>query len=133
MPRFMMLVQIEQTDDLRYDPTAEEVGAMSRYNDELAKAGALLALDGLQAPDKGARVHFADGKTSVTDGPFAEAKEIVGGYWVIQAKSLDEAVEWARRCPMTGGASIEVRQVFEMSDFPDDVRAAAGDPPQSAA
>jgi hypothetical protein len=133
MPRFMMLVQIEQTDDLRYEPTAEEVGAMSKYNDELGKAGILLALDGLQPPEKGARVSYADGKTTVTDGPFAEAKEIVGGYWVIQAKSLDEAVEWAKRCPMTGGAAIEVRQVFEMSDFPADVQEAHGEPPQTAA
>jgi hypothetical protein len=106
-------------------PSAEIVGEMAKYNEELTKAGVLLALDGLQPPSKGARVSFADGAKKVVDGPFAEAKEIVGGYWIIDVKSKEEAVEWATRCPLGEGDVIEVRQVFEMSDFPEDVQAAA--------
>ena len=99
---------------------------MSKFNDALTKAGALLALDGLHPSSKGARVSFAGGRARVTDGPFTEAKEIVGGYWLIQAKSKEEAVEWASRCPAADGDVIEVRQVYEMSDFPPEVQAAAG-------
>jgi hypothetical protein len=128
MPRFMMFVQIELTGDgQEWNPTPEAVAAMTRYNEELTKAGALLALDGLHPPEKGARVTFPGGKPTVLDGPYAEAKEVVGGYWVIQAKSLEEAVEWAKRVPMGDGADIEVRQIFEMSDFPSDVQEAAGE------
>ncbi|HMD03063.1 MAG TPA: YciI family protein [Candidatus Baltobacteraceae bacterium] len=106
-------------------PTAEAVSAMSKYNDSLAKAGVLLALEGLQPPSMGARVSFRGGKASVTDGPFAEAKEVVGGYWMIEVKSKEEAIEWASRCPAGDNEVIEVRQVFEMSDFPPDVQEAA--------
>jgi hypothetical protein len=106
-------------------PEVDDVGKMAKYNEELTKAGVLLALDGLQPPSKGARVTLSGGATKVTDGPFAEAKEIIGGYWTIDVKSKDEAVEWAKRCPLGPGDVIEVRQVFEMSDFPDDVQAAA--------
>jgi hypothetical protein len=89
----------------------------------------LLALDGLHPPSMGARISFAGGKPKVTDGPFAETKEVVGGYWIIQAKSKEEAVEWASRCPASENEVIEVRQIQEMSDFPPDVReAAAGFP-----
>jgi hypothetical protein len=126
--RFMMMVVLPNAaDESGYDPSAEDVSAMMKYNEDLTKAGVLLALDGLAPPTKGARVTFSGGRPTVTDGPFTEAKEIVGGYWVIQAKSREEAVEWASRCPMQEGCAIEVRQIFEMSDFPEDVQAAAGD------
>jgi hypothetical protein len=123
--RFMMLMypQISEAD---WQPDADAVAAMTKYNEELRKAGVLLALDGLHDSSKGARVAFSEGRTTVTDGPFAEAKELIGGYWVIQARSKEEAVEWAKRCPQDN-CMIEVRQVFEMSDFPPEVRAAAGE------
>jgi hypothetical protein len=105
-------------------PTAEAVAAMMKYNEQLQKAGVLLALDGLHPPSAGARVVFAGGKAKVVDGPFTEAKEVVGGYWMIQVKSREEAIEWAKRCPGED-CSIEVRQVQEMSDFPPDVQKAA--------
>jgi hypothetical protein len=105
-------------------PTAEAVAAMMKYNEQLQKAGVLLALDGLHPPSTGARVTFAGGKAKVTDGPFTEAKEVVGGYWMIQVKSREEAIEWAKRCPGED-CTIEVRQVQEMSEFPPDVQAAA--------
>jgi hypothetical protein len=105
-------------------PTAEAVAAMMKYNEQLQKAGVLLALDGLHPPSTGARVTFACGKTKVTDGPFTEAKEVVGGYWMIQVKSREEAIEWAKRCPGED-CTIEVRQVQEMSEFPPDVQKAA--------
>ena len=124
--RFMMLM-IPNISSEAWMPSAEAVAAMGRYNEELSKAGALLSLDGLQPPTKGARVTFGPGgKPVVTDGPFSEAKEVIGGYWIIQAKSLDEAKAWARRCPGDAGNVIEIRQIFEMSDFPEDVQRAAG-------
>ncbi len=98
-------------------PDAQSIAAMMKYNEELAKAGVLLALDGLHPTSKGARVSFRNGKRTVTDGPFAEAREVIGGYWLWQVKSKEEAVEWARRCPADDGDTIELRQVFEMSDF----------------
>jgi hypothetical protein len=109
-------------------PPAERVGAMMKYNEALRNAGVLLALDGLHPPSMGARISFEGGKPSVTDGPFSEAKEVVGGYWMIDVKSKAEAVEWASRCPASGNEMIEIRQVQEMSDFPPDVRKAAGYP-----
>jgi hypothetical protein len=110
-------------------PDAKAVAAMMKYNEALQKAGVLLALDGLHPPSMGARVTFAGGKPTVTDGPFTEAKEVVGGYWMIQVKSKEEAVEWASRCPAGDNEVIELRQVQEMSDFPADVQeAAAGFP-----
>jgi hypothetical protein len=99
---------------------------MTKYNEALTKAGVLLALDGLHPPSVGTRVSFSGGKPRVTDGPFAEAKEVIGGYWLIQVKSKAEAVQWASRCPAGDGDVIEVRQVQEMSDFPPDVQKAAG-------
>jgi hypothetical protein len=104
-------------------PSAEEIGAMMKFNEELSKSGALLALDGLQPSEKGARVSFKDGTPTVTDGPFAETKELLGGYWMIQVASKAEAVEWARRCPANPADVIEIRQVFEMSDFGPDIEA----------
>ena len=106
-------------------PDAKVVAAMMKYNESLQKAGVLLALDGLHPPSMGARVTFPGGKPQVTDGPFAEAKEVVGGYWMIQVNSKEEAIEWAKRCPGSPNEVIEIRQVQEMSDFPSDVREAA--------
>ncbi|MDR5837994.1 YciI family protein [Caballeronia sp. LZ034LL] len=106
-------------------PSAEAVTAMMKYNEELQKAGVLLALDGLHPPSMGARVSFAGGKPRVTDGPFAEAKEVLGGYWMLQVKSRDEAIEWAKRCPAGDNETIEIRQVMEMEDCPPDVQQAA--------
>ncbi len=125
MPRFMLIMRPEIPADADWTPSADAVKAMTAYNEELIKAGVLLALDGLHPQEKGALVTFRPGqKPAVTDGPYAEAKELVGGYWLIQARSREEAVEWATRCPQEAGA-IEVRQVFEMSDFPEDVQEAA--------
>jgi hypothetical protein len=107
-------------------PDVAKVSAMAQYNETLSRAGVLLALDGLHPAQQGARVSFTRGKPSVSDGPFAEAKELIGGYWIIQAKSREEAVAWASRCPASDGDVIEVRQVQELADFPPDVQAAAG-------
>lgn len=123
--RFMMLM-IPNIPDEQWMPSVEAVSAMSAYNDELAKAGVLLALDGLHPPSKGVRVSFPGGKARVTDGPFAEAKEVIGGYWLIEVTSKDEAVEWAKRCPGSEREVIEVRQVFEMDEFPPEHRKAGG-------
>jgi hypothetical protein len=101
---------------------------MMKYNEELTKAGALIGLDGLHPLANGARVAFADGRAKVTDGPFIESKEVIGGFWLIRTKSKEEAVEWARRVPAADGDVIELRQVFEMSDFPADVQKAADNP-----
>jgi hypothetical protein len=106
-------------------PDAAAVESMMKYNEALQKAGVLLALDGLHPPSMGARVSFEGGRPKVTDGPFAEAKEVLGGYWMIQVKSREEAIEWARRCPASANEIIEIRQVQEMEDFPADVQAAA--------
>ena len=105
------------------DPTA--VLAMMKYNEGLQKAGVLLAIDGLHPPSMGARIAFSGGKPRVTDGPFAEAKEVIGGYWMIQVKSKEEAVEWASRCPGSDNEVIELRQVMEMSEFPAEMQEAA--------
>jgi hypothetical protein len=106
-------------------PDAKGVEAMMKYNEDLQKAGVLLALDGLHPPSMGARVSFEGGKPKVTDGPFAEAKEVLGGYWMIQVRSREEAIEWAKRCPAGQNEVIEIRQVQEMADFPPDVQKAA--------
>ena len=106
-------------------PDAKAVAAMMKYNESLQKAGVLLALDGLHPPSMGARISFSGGKPQVTDGPFAEAKEVVGGYWMIQVKSKEEAIEWACRCPASASEVIELRQVQEFSDFPADVQQAS--------
>jgi hypothetical protein len=123
--RFMMFMLPNIPTDGDWTPTAEAVAEMSKYNEELSKAGVVLALDGLHPQGEGARVAFSNGKTTVIDGPFTEAKEVIGGYWVIQAKSQEEAVEWAKRCP-ADGCMIEVRQVWDLDEFPPDVRAASG-------
>jgi hypothetical protein len=125
--RFMMIMipkgYEQATPGTMPDPKAVE--AMMKYNEALQKAGILLALDGLHPPSMGARVSFAGGKPKVTDGPFSEAKEVVGGYWMIQVKSKEEAVQWAMRCPGSENEVIEVRQVQEFEDFTPEVRKAA--------
>ena len=108
-----------------FTPPADAVEKMMKYNEKLAKAGALISLDGLHSPATAARVSFSGGKSRVTDGPFAESKEVLGGYWIIQAKSREEAIQWAEAVPAADGDTIEVRQLFEMSEFPEDVQKAA--------
>lgn len=122
--RFMMLMIPKgyETAAPGAMPDAKAVAAMMKYNEELQKAGVLLTLDGLHPPSMGARVSFAGGRPTVTDGPFSEVKEVLGGYWMIQVKSKDEAVEWAKRCPGSDNEVIEVRQVQEFADFPPDVQ-----------
>lgn len=125
--RFMMLVipKAYETATADFAPPVELLRKMGKYNESLSKAGVLLSLDGLAPPAKGVRVSFSAGKSQLKDGPFTEAKELVGGYWIIQVKSRDEAVEWARRAPMLDGDIIEVRQIMGIEDFPADVQAAA--------
>jgi len=125
--RFMMMVIPKGYEKAAPDavPSAEAVAGMMEYNKSLVKAGVLLALDGLLPPSAGARVAYTDGKATVTDGPFAEAKEVIGGYWIIQVRSREEAIEWAKRAPMANDDILEVRQIFEMGDFPADVQNAA--------
>ena len=122
--RFMMMV-IHESAAPDAVPGTEAVAKMMEYNKALQKAGVLLALDGLFPPATGARISYADGKPTVTDGPFAETKEVIGGYWIIQVRSREEAIEWARRAPMSNNEVIEVRQIHELSDFPEDVQRAA--------
>ena len=125
MPRFMMFIYPNITPE-QYEQgvSAEDAALMQKYNESLTQAGVLLALDGLHPDSKGARVTVSGGKKTVTDGPFTEAKELVGGYWLIDVKSKEEAVEWASRAPINEGDVIEVRQVFEMEDHGPEVRAA---------
>lgn len=107
------------------EPDAERVAAMMKYNEELKKAGVLITLEGLHPPSMGARVSFATGEPVVTDGPFAEAKEVLGGYWMIDVASREAAIAWARKCPATPNEIIEVRQIQEMGDFSEEVQQAA--------
>jgi hypothetical protein len=125
--RFMMLMIPKGYETAKPGtmPDAKLVEAMTKYNESLKRAGILLALDGLHPPSVGARVSFDSGRPKVTDGPFSEAKEVLGGYWLIQVKSKEEAIEWATRCPAQDGDIVEVRRVQEFSDFPPDVQKAA--------
>ena len=127
--RFMMLMIPKGYTDANADgvPDAKMVEAMTKYNAELSKAGVLLAMDGLHPPTDGTRISFHQGRPSAKDGPFAEAKEVVGGYWMIQVRSKEEAIQWASRCPASDGDVIELRQVFELSEFPEDVQRAISD------
>ena len=128
--RFLMLMYPSEKAEQGAMPEASLVAEMMKYNEELAKAGVLLALDGLQPSSKGARVTWnAQGRPVVTDGPFTEVKEVIGGYWIIQVKSREEAIEWAKRVPSRDARKIELRQIFEMTDFPADVQK-AGDSPE---
>jgi hypothetical protein len=118
--RFMMLVKADKNSEAGVLPSEELLAEMGKYNEELAKAGVLLAGEGLHPSSKGARVNFAGGKRTVTDGPFTEAKELIAGFWLIQVKSKEEAIEWAKRCPNPmpdSEGEIEIRQVFEPDDF----------------
>ena len=127
--RFMLLMIPKgyESAPATFAPDAEHVKAMMKYNESLQKAGVLLALDGLHPPSAGARVSFEGGKPHVRDGPFSEAKEVLGGYWMIDVRSKQEAIEWASRVPGTPNEVVEVRQVQELAEFPPDVqRAAAG-------
>lgn len=125
--RFMMLMIPKGYESAKPGtmPDAKLVEAMTKYNESLKRAGILLALDGIHPPSMGARVSFDGGRPKVSDGPFSEAKEVLGGYWLIQVKSMEEAVEWASRCPALDGDVIEVRRVQEFSDFSPDVQRAA--------
>jgi hypothetical protein len=125
--RFMMLMIPAGYETAAPDalPSVEAVAAMMKYNEALKDAGVLITLDGLHPPSSGARVSFAGGKPVVTDGPFTESKEVIGGYWMIEVNSRDEAIAWAKRCPASNNEVIEIRQVQEMSDFPPDLQQAA--------
>jgi hypothetical protein len=114
--RFMMLVKADKDSEAGVLPDERILADMAKYNEEMVKAGVMLAGEGLQASSKGARVRFSGGKPTVTDGPFTETKELVAGFWLIQVKSRQEAIEWARRVPFDEG-EIEIRQVFELEDF----------------
>jgi hypothetical protein len=117
--RFMVIVKATKDTEDGVMPTEEELAAMGKYNEELAKAGIMLGGEGLHPSSKGARIQFSGNQTTVVDGPFTEAKELIAGYWLWQVKSKEEAIEWARRCPNPTGAEsvLEIRQVFEMEDF----------------
>ena len=119
--RFMMLVKASKDSEAGALPSKELLAAMGQFNEEMAKAGVLLAGEGLHASSKGARITFSGSKRAATDGPFAETKELLGGFWMIQVKSKAEAIAWASRVPFADGEVVEVRQVFEASDFPAEV------------
>jgi hypothetical protein len=118
----MVMVKANADSEAGMMPSQELLAAMGKYNDELVKAGVLLAAEGLQPSSRGARVKFSGTKRTVIDGPFAETKELVAGFWLIQVKSKAEAIEWVKRCPnpMEGDSEIEIRQVFEAEDFGDE-------------
>jgi hypothetical protein len=122
--RFMMLMIPKGYEEAKPGtmPDPKAVEAMMRYNESLQKAGVLLALDGLHPPSMGARVTFSGGNPIVTQGPFPYVKEVLGGYWMIQVKSKEEAIEWASRCPASDNEIIEIRQVQEFEDFPEDIQ-----------
>src|SRR4051812_37182323 len=117
--RFMVLVKATQSSEAGVLPDEKILTEMGKYNEELVKAGVLLAAEGLQPSSKGARVKFSGSNRTVIDGPFAETKELIAGFWLIQVKSKEEAIEWVKRCPnpFEGESEIEIRQVFEASDF----------------
>ncbi|HKJ01721.1 MAG TPA: YciI family protein [Longimicrobiales bacterium] len=127
--RFMLLVIPAGYADATPDamPSDDDLARMMKFNQEMADAGILLALDGLHPPAAGTRVTFSGGKPTVTDGPFAEVKEFLGGFWMIQVRSRDEAIAWASRCPMADGDVVEVRQVHEMEEFGQDAQEAMKD------
>ncbi|WP_250625012.1 YciI family protein [Pinirhizobacter soli] len=115
--RFMILVKATAETEAGVLPSHELLEAMGKFNDEMIKAGVMLAGDGLHPSSRGARVRFNGSRRQVIDGPFAETKELLAGFWLIQARSLDEAIEWVKRAPMDGGTELEIRQIFEMEDF----------------
>jgi hypothetical protein len=115
--RFMVIVKANKDTEAGVMPTEEILGAMGKYNEELVKAGVMLAGEGLQPSSKGARVRFSGKERTVIDGPFSETKELIAGYWLWQVRSREEAIEWLKRAPFDGGEEVELRQVFEMEDF----------------
>jgi hypothetical protein len=115
--RFMVIVKADEHTEAGVLPSREILDTMGKFNEELVKAGVMLAGEGLQPSSKGARVKFEGKKRTVTDGPFAEAKELVAGFWLWQCKSKEEAIEWLKRAPFDGGTEVEIRQVFESEDF----------------
>jgi hypothetical protein len=117
--RFMVIVKATKDSEAGTMPTPGLLEAMGKYNEELQKAGVLLAADGLQPTSKGARVRFSGKSRTVIDGPFAETKELIAGFWIMQTKSKEEVIEWVKRCPnpMPGDSDIEIRQIFEAEDF----------------
>lgn len=119
--RFMVIVKANPDSEAGDMPDTEALSEMGAYNEELVKAGVMLAGEGLHPSSKGARIRFDDGGTTVIDGPFAETKELVAGFWLFQVKSKEEAIEWVRRAPFGGGEEIEIRQVFETEDFGDEL------------
>jgi hypothetical protein len=119
--RFMMLVKASQESEAGALPSKELLAAMGQFNEEMVKAGVMIAGDGLQPSSKGTRVTFSGAKRTLTDGPFAETKELLAGFWMIDVKSKADAIEWASRVPFTDGEVVEVRQVFEAEDFPAEV------------
>ena len=128
--RFMMLMIPNgyERAEPGFTPDPKAMEAMTKYNDSLRKAGVMITCDGLHPPSEGARVTFKGGKPSVSEGPFTEAKETLGGFWMMQVNSQEEALEWAKRCPASDNETIEVRQVQEMEDFPDEIQNAAKPP-----
>jgi hypothetical protein len=127
--RFMAMVKANKDSETGVPPSKELVAAMEKFNTEMVGAGVMLAGEGLHPSSKGARIRFSGGKRTVLDGPFTEAKELIAGFWLIQVKSKEEAIEWIKRCPAPFGkdqeAEIEIRQVYELADFPPEVQEAA--------
>jgi len=117
----MVIVKADKNSEAGVLPSKEILSAMGKYNEELVKAGVMLAGEGLQSSSRGKRVRFSGQQRTVIDGPFAESKELIAGFWLWQVKSMEEAVEWLKRAPFDGGTEIEIRQVFEASDFPSDI------------
>ena len=115
--RFMVIVKASKESEAGILPTEQQLAEMAKYNEELVKAGVMLAGDGLQSSSKGARVRFDGSKRTVIDGPFTETKELIAGYWIIQVRSKEEAIEWVKRVPFRDGEEVEIRQVFELEDF----------------
>jgi hypothetical protein len=129
--RFMVIIKADKNSEAGILPTKENkemFAAMGKFNEELAKAGVMLAGEGLQPSSKGKRVRFSGKLRAVIDGPFTETKELIGGFWLWQVKSMEEAVEWLKRAPFDGGTEVEIRQVYEVSDFPAEIL-----PPEDAA
>ena len=118
--RFMVIVKANKDSEAGVMPSEKMLTEMGKFNEELVKAGVMLAADGLHASSKGARVKFSDGETTVIDGPFAETKELIAGYWIWQVKSKEEAIEWLKRAPFED-TEVEIRQVFEAADFGDEL------------
>ncbi len=114
--RFMVIVKANKDSEAGVLPSQELLTEMGKFNQELAKAGVLLAAEGLHASSKGVRVRFSEGRTTVIDGPFTETKELIAGFWLWKVKSIDEAIEWLKRAPFDGGTEVEIRQVFEPED-----------------